>query len=159
MSSPVNYPIYPSYVCQHEQYTIFTQQATAWNGDLSLFSTVISPGRPTKHCWTSGTTHGCEYRIQTEYSTPSEPGRGNIYPSSIFIPAFSYQLSILCPDATAPFIPNNISEFDSSLYPPTPRVGPCPLPENVPSYPPGSDHPRQPHPFIPCGITNTFSGT
>jgi len=158
MFSPVNYPIYSSYVYQHEQYAIFTQQTMEWNRDLSLFSTIITPGQPTKHCWTSGITHGCEYRIQTEYSDPNQPGRAHIYHSSIFHPTFAYQLAILCPDTTTSFNPRGVSEFSSSLCPPTPRVGPIPLPDGLPVCPPTPNRARESSLFIPCGVSDAFSG-
>ena len=132
MFSPVNYPICSSYVYQHERYSIFTQQTMEWNGDLSLFSTIITPGRPTKHCWTSSITHGCEYRTRTKYSDPNQPGRAHVYHSSIFHPAFTYQLAVLCPDTATPFNPRSISKFSSSLCPPTPRVRPILLPDDLP---------------------------
>jgi hypothetical protein len=154
MSNPiVNYPIYTSYVYQHEHYTIFTHQRTEWNGDLSLFSTIISPGRPTKHCWTSGTTHGCEYRIRSEYSTPSEPGRGHVYTSSIFLPTFAYQLALHCPDTTAPFVSGNLTEYPDPSCPPAPSVEPTPLPICEPTHASGSSPT-----FIPCGVADAYSG-
>ena len=158
MFSPVNYPIYSSYVYQHEQYAIFTQQTMEWNGDLSLFSTIVTPGQPTKHCWTSGITYGCEYRIRTEYSDPNQPGRAHVYHSSIFHPAFAYQLAVLCPDTTASFDPRGVSEFSSSLCPPTPIIGPIPLPDGLPVCPPSPDRTRESSLFIPCGVSDAFSG-
>jgi len=158
MFSLVNYPIYSSYVYQHAQYTIFTQQTMEWNGDLSLFSMIITPGRPTKHCWTSGITHGCEYRIRTKYSDPNQPERAHIYHSSIFHPSFAYQLAILCPDTATPFDPHNLSEFSSSLCPPMPRVGPLSLPDDLPPCLPSPNRARESSLFIPCGVSNAFTG-
>jgi len=111
-----------------------------------------------EHCWTSGSTHGCEYRIRTEYSTPDQPGRAHVYHSSIFLPAFAYQLAVLCPDVTAPFDPHNVSEFSSSLCPPTPRVGPCPLPKTTPSSSPTTVRVEPFTTFVPCNTSNAFSG-
>ena len=41
---------YQSYVYQQEQSTIYTHECIDWDGSVSLFLTIITPGHATCHC-------------------------------------------------------------------------------------------------------------
>ena len=43
-------PHYQSYVHQREQSTIYTCEHIDWDGGVSLFSTIVTPGHTTRHC-------------------------------------------------------------------------------------------------------------
>jgi len=45
-------PNYQSYVYQQEESTIYTCKHIDWDGGISLFSTIITPGYATCHSWT-----------------------------------------------------------------------------------------------------------
>jgi len=78
MSSNLTIPHYQSYVYQREQCTIYTQERIDWNGNISLFSTIITPGHATRHNWTTGQQHGDGYIVTCEDTADNRPGQ--IYP-------------------------------------------------------------------------------
>ena len=59
-------PHYQSYVYQQEQSTIYTCERIDWDGGVSLFSTIVTPGHTMWHCWTCGERHNNGYLVTTK---------------------------------------------------------------------------------------------
>ena len=50
MSNNLTLPHYQSYVYQQEQSTVYTRERIDWDGGISLFLTLVTPGHATRHC-------------------------------------------------------------------------------------------------------------
>src|SRR4029077_17186929 len=75
MSNVHSAPHYQSYVYRREQSTIYTRERIDWDGGISLFSTIITPGHPTRHCWTKGEQFGDGYTVTCENTRDDQLGR------------------------------------------------------------------------------------
>jgi len=89
MSSNLTIPHYQSYVYQREQCTIYTHECIDWNGDISLFLTIVTPGHATCHSWTTGTQCGDGYIVTCEDTSDNYPGQVTYSTSYLPQPSFS----------------------------------------------------------------------
>jgi len=96
MSSNLTIPHYQSYVYQREQCTIYTREHIDWNGDISLFLTIVTPGHATCHSWTTGQQHGNGYIVTCEDTSDNYPGQ--ITRSTSYLPQPTFSVI----DTTAP---------------------------------------------------------
>ena len=140
-------PHYQSYVYQQEQSTIYTREHIDWDGRVSLFSTIVTLGHTTCHCWTHGERHKHGYLVTTEDTNDSQPGR--ITRSTQFLPQPSFTVL----DATSPSSPSHVTSTPScygafyiSLPEPTCPGGCHSECDHIPT-PIRRSHP-QPSPFI-----------
>ena len=89
MSNNLTIPHYQSYVYQQEQCTIYTHERIDWNGDISLFSMIVTPGHATCHSWTTGQQHGDGYIVTCKDTSDNFPGRITRSMSYLPQPSFS----------------------------------------------------------------------
>jgi len=122
MSSNLTIPHYQSYVYQQEQCTIYTCERIDWNGDISLFSTIITPGHATCHSWTTGQQHGDRYIVTCEDTSDNYPGR--ITRSTSYLPQPSFSVIDTTTPSTTTDIPGTPSCY-GAFYIPLPETT-CP---------------------------------
>jgi len=79
-------PIYTSYAYQYNGATIFTQQSIDKHSSISLFSTIVHPGRPNKHCWTTGHLEGSQYVFRSESIDVGNSKRTEVFTTSLPLP-------------------------------------------------------------------------
>ena len=111
-------PHYQSYVYQREQSTIYTRERIDWDGGVSLFSTIVTPGHTTRHCWTCGEQYKHGYLVTTEDTNDGQPGR--ITHSTQFLPQPGFTVL----DTTSPDSPTNVASTPScygAFYIPLPE--------------------------------------
>ena len=164
MSSNLTIPHYQSYVYQQEQCTIYTHERIDWNGNISLFLTIVTPGHATHHSWTTGQQHGDGYIVTCEDTSDNYPGR--ITRSTSYLPQPSFSVI----DTTTPDTTTNVPSTPScygAFYIPLPETTchggchsecdhvPIPIRRSVPQPSPFI-HTHYPEPF-PISPTNTSS--
>jgi len=157
MSSNLTIPHYQSYVYQWEQYTIYTCECIDWNGNISLFSMIVTPGHATRHSWTWGEQHGDGYIVTCKDTSDHYPGQITHTTSYLPQPSFSVLDATSSNTATnAPSTPLCYGAFYIPL-PETTCPGGChsecdhiptPIRRSVPQPSPFI-HTSYPEPFIP----------
>ena len=111
-------PHYQSYVYQQEQSTIYTCEHIDWDGGVSLFLTIVTPGHTTHHCWTCGEPYKHGYLVTTKDTNDHQVGR--ITQSTQFLPQPSFTVL----DTTPPSSPSPVTSTPSCY-----RAFYIPLPE------------------------------
>jgi len=156
MSSNLTIPHYQSYVYQQEQCTIYTHERIDWNGDISLFLTIVTPGHATHHSWTTGQQHGDGYIVTCKDTSDSYPGR--ITCSTSYLPQPSFSVVDTTPPSTTTKVPSTPSCY-RAFYIPLPETTcpgrchsecdhiPTPIRQSVP----------QPSPFIHTSYPEPFT--
>ena len=149
-------PHYQSYVYQREQSTIYTRECIDWDGGVSLFSTIVTPGHTTHHCWTRGERYEHGYLVTTEDTNDRQPGR--ITCSTQFLPQPSFTVL----DAATPSSPTHVASTPScygAFYIPLPEPtcpGGCHSEcDHIPT-PIRQSHP-EPSPFIHTSYPEPFT--
>ena len=178
MSNVHSAPHYQSYVYRREQSTIYTRERIDWDGGISLFSTIITPGHATRHCWTKGEQLGDGYTVTCENTRDDQPGRITRSTSYLHQPDFTiFDFRDLGAVAAANGTPSaygahyiplpepiNVGEYDPQSGPPphspTRRQDSSQSPHAYPLYPlylpemptdtrdPPSSSPRTPSPIL-----------
>ena len=156
MSSNLTIPHYQSYVYQREQCTIYTHERIDWNGNISLFSTIVTPGHATRHSWTTGQQHGDGYIVTCEDTSDNYPGR--ITRSTSYLPQPSFSVIDTTTPSTTANVPSTPSCY-GAYYIPLPETTcpggchsecdhvPTPIQRSVP----------QPFPFIHTHYPEPFT--
>jgi len=156
MSSNLTIPHYQSYVYQQDQCTIYTHERIDWNGDISLFLTIVTPGHATHHSWTTGQQHGTGYVVTCEDTSDNYPGW--ITCSTSYLPQPSFSVIDTTTPSTATDIPGTPSCY-GAFYIPLPATTcpgrchsecnhvPTPIRQSVP----------QPSPFIHTSYPKPFT--
>jgi len=156
MSSNLATPHYQSYVYQQEQCTIYTRERIDWNGNISLFSTIVTPGHATRHSWTTGYQHGDGYIVTCKDTSDNYPGR--ITRSTSYLPQPSFSVIDTTSPSTTADVPSTPSCY-GAFYIPLPETTcpggchsecdhvPTPIRRSVP----------QPSPFIHTSYPEPFS--
>jgi len=156
MSSNLTIPHYQSYVYQREQSTIYTRERIDWNGDISLFSTIVTPGHATRHSWTTGQQHGDGYIVTCEDTSDNYPGR--ITCSTSYLPQPSFSVIDTTTPSTTTDVPSTPSCY-GAFYIPLPETTcpggchsecdhvPTPIRRSVP----------QPSPFVHTSYPESFT--
>jgi len=164
MSNNLTVPHYQSYVYQQDQCTIYTRERIDWNGDISLFLTIVTPGHATRHSWTTGQQHGDGYIVTCEDTSDNYPGR--ITHSTSYLPQPSFSVIDTTSPSTTTDIPRTPSCY-GAYYIPLPETTcpgrchsecdhvPTPIRQSVPEPSPFI-HTSYPEPF-PISSTNTSS--
>ena len=124
MSSNLTIPHYQSYVYQREQSTIYTRERIDWNGDISLFSTIVTPGHATRHSWTTGQQYGDGYIVTCEDTSDNQPGRITRSTSYLPQPSFSVVNTTTPSTTTTNNVPSTPSCY-GAFYIPLPETT-CP---------------------------------
>ena len=122
-------PVYTSYAYQYNGGIIYTQQSINEFNNSSLFSTITHPGRPHKHCWTTGHIEGDQYVFRSESTDIGNPGSTEIFTTAFPLP-LTCKLFIIPFPSPSLYIPPSHS---TPLISPEPkRYGPrmIPLPNN-----------------------------
>ena len=151
-------PHYQSYVYQQEQSTIYTRERIDWDGGVSLFLTIVTPGHTTCHCWTCGERHEDGYLVTTKDANDCYPGRITRSTQYLSQPSFTVL------DVTPPSSPTHVTSTPScygAFYIPLPEPtcpGRChPECDHFPT-PIRRSHP-QPSPFIHTTYPKPFTIT